>query len=122
MLGFVFVFLPPLPSLGGLICGDVCLMGMGVNLRQGVSDSVYSVFVEGVRDVFVVQNNDYFKLRLRGKKYLFLVNDEFPEKPEVRFRIESVEEGHGGAQEDVYGQHITGSYLMVALRKREKTR
>ena len=99
---------------------EVCLMGMGVNLRQGVSDSVYSDFVGGVRDVFFVQNNDYFKRRLKGKKYLLLVNDECPEKPEVRFRIESIEEGYGGTQEDVYGRHITGSHIEIKLLKRQK--
>ena len=95
-------------------------MGMGVNLRLGVSDAVYSVFVDGVRDVFVVQNNDYFKRKLKGKKYLFLVNDEV-EKSEVRFRIESVDEGHGGGCEDVYGTFFSGSFLAIKLLRRDKT-
>jgi len=73
------------------------MMGMGVNLRLGVSDEVYSEFVNSTRDVFVVQNNDYFMRKLAGKKYLFLVNEELP-KPEVRFRIESIDEGHGSVQ------------------------
>ena len=96
-------------------------MGMGVNLRQGVSDSVYSDFVNGVRDVFIVQNNDYFARKLKGKKYLILVNEGLAGKPEARFQIMGIEEGHGGAQEDVYGQYVTGAYLEIKLRKREKT-
>jgi hypothetical protein len=95
---------------------------MGVNLRQGVSDSVYNDFVDGVRDVFIVQSNDYFAKKLRDKKYLILVNEGSPGKSEARFQIMGIEEGHGGAQEDVYGQYVTGSYLEIKLRKREKTK
>jgi hypothetical protein len=98
------------------------LLGMGVNLSQEVSDEVYSDFVEGRRSVFVVQSNEYYKRKLRGKKYIRLVNEEKPEKPMTRFRIESVEEGHGGAQEDIYGQHITGTYLKITVLKRQKTK
>ena len=96
-------------------------MGMGVNLRQGVSDSVYSDFVNGARDVFIVQSNDYFARKLKGKKYLILVNEGLAGKPEARFQIMGIEEGHGGAQEDVYGQFVTGSYLEIKLKKRVKT-
>jgi hypothetical protein len=95
---------------------------MGVNLHQEVSDDVYNDFVDGLRSVFVVQSNEYYVRKLRGKKYLYLVNQEFPEKPDVRFRIESVEEGHGGAQEDIYGHYITGLYLKIKLLKRQKTK
>jgi hypothetical protein len=112
---------PPLPLLGGLICGDVFLMGMGVNLRQMVSEAVYTEFVNGDRVVLILQSNKYYDKKLKGKKYLWLQNEEFPEKPDVRFLIESVEAGHGGVFEDIYGQRITGPHLRVALRKREKT-
>ena len=94
---------------------------MGVNLRQGVSDSVYTVFVEGVRDQLIIQDNDYYERKLKGKKYIWLVNEEIPEKPEIRYKIEDIKQGHGGAQEDIYGQFITGSYLSIKLKKREKT-
>jgi hypothetical protein len=50
------------------------------------------------------------------------VNEESPEKDMTRFRIESVEEGHGGAQEDIYGQYITGPVLKISLLKRQKTK
>ena len=95
---------------------------MGVNLRQGVSDAVYTAFVEGSRDILILQSNDYYREKLKGKKYLWLVNEELPEKPEVRFSIVSIEEGYGGAQEDVYGQYVTGPHLLVALKKRDKTK
>ena len=96
-------------------------MGMGVNLRQVVSEAVYTEFVNGDRVVLILQSNKYYDKRLKGKKYLWLQNEEFPEKPDVRFLIESVEAGHGGVFEDIYGQRITGPHLRVALRKREKT-
>lgn len=94
---------------------------MGVNLRQGVSDAVYIDFVEGKRDVFIVQSNDYYARKLKGSKYLWLVNEEYPEKTETRFKIESIEEGYGEAQEDVYGQFLTGAHLRLSLKKRQKT-
>ncbi|MCW4048160.1 MAG: hypothetical protein NWE89_00335 [Candidatus Bathyarchaeota archaeon] len=69
-----------------------------------------------------MQSNEYHAKRLRDKKYLILVNEELPEKPEMRFRIESVKEGHGGAQEDIYGQYVSGPHLRIELRKRQKTK
>ena len=95
---------------------------MGVNFRQGVSDDVYRDFVDGVRDVFIVQSNDYFVQKLRGKKYMILVDESNPGSSPARFQILSVEEGYGGAQEDVYGQYLTGSYLEIKLKKRDKTK
>jgi hypothetical protein len=95
---------------------------MAINLRQEVSDAVYCDFVDGLRSVFVVQRNEYYVRKLRGKKYLWLENEEFPEKPDVRFRIESVEEGHGKAQEDIYGHYITGLHFKITLLKRQKTK
>jgi hypothetical protein len=95
-------------------------MGMGVNIRQEVSDATYCDFVDGVRSVFVVQSNEYYVHKLRGKKYFLLVNEERPEKPVVRFRIESVEKGHGEAQEDIYGHYITGQHIKITLLKRQK--
>jgi hypothetical protein len=94
---------------------------MGVNLRQGVSDSVYTEFIEGKRDQLILQDNDYYEQKLKGKKYIWLVNEEFPEKPEIRYKIEEIKQGHGGAQEDIYGQFLTGAYLSIKLKKREKT-
>jgi hypothetical protein len=95
---------------------------MGVNFRQGVSDGVYRDFVDGVRDVFIVQNNEYFVKKLRGKKYMVLLDEGVPGLPPMRFQIVSVVEGYGGAQEDVYGQYLTGSYLEIKLKKRGKTK
>jgi hypothetical protein len=95
---------------------------MSVSLRQGVSDGVYHDFVDGVRYVFIVQSNDYYAGKLRGKKYIFLVNEEHPEKHEVRFRIEVIDEEHGGAHEDIYGQYLTGPHLKITLKKRQKTK
>jgi hypothetical protein len=95
---------------------------MGFNLNQEVSDAVYRDFVDGLRSVFVVQSNEYYVRKLRGKKYLRLMSEESPEKPVLRFKIESVEEGHGGAIEDIYGQFITGPHLKIKLLKRQKTK
>ena len=95
---------------------------MGINLRQEVSDAVYCDFVDGLRSVFIVQSNKYYVRKLQGKKYIRLVNEELPKKHEARFRIESVEEGHGGAQEDIYGHYITGPHLKITLLKRQKTK
>ena len=94
---------------------------MGVNLRQGVTDTVYSEFVDVKRVILFLQSNEYYENKFKGKKYLWLQNEEFPEKPDVRFLIDSVEVGHGGVFEDIYGQRIMGPHLRVALRKREKT-
>ncbi len=94
---------------------------MGVNLRQGVSDSVYTEFLDGKRDQLILQDNDYYSRKLKGKKYIWLVNEELPEKPEIRYKIEEIKQGHGGAQEDIYGQFLTGAYLSIKLKKREKT-
>jgi hypothetical protein len=93
---------------------------MGVNFRQKVSDAIYCDFVDGLRTVFVVQSNEYYVHKLRGKKYFWLVNEELPDKPVVRYRIESMEKGYGGVQEDIYGYHITGPHIKIKLLKRQK--
>ena len=94
---------------------------MGKNLRQGVSDGVYTDFAEGKRDQLILQDNDYYAHKLKGIKYIWLVNEELPEKQEIRYKIEDITKGHGGAQEDIYGQYLTGSYLCIRLKKRKKT-
>ncbi len=94
---------------------------MGVNLRQGVSDDIYSVFKSGERDTLIVQDNDYYQRKLSGVKYIWLVNEEYPEKKETRYKIMDIQQGYGGAQEDIYGQNLTASYLSIKLKKREKT-
>ena len=98
------------------------LLDMGVNLRQGVSDSVYTDFVEGHRDHLILQDNDYYARKLKGMKYIWLVNEEIPEKTEIRYKIEDINKGKGGAQEDIYGQFLTGEYLSIKLVKRDKTK
>jgi hypothetical protein len=95
---------------------------MGINLRQPVSEAVYNGFIDGVRDTFLVQKTEYFTRKLNGKKYFWLVNDELPEKPAIRFEIVSIQTEDGIIQEDIYGQTIRGKYLKIALKKREKTR
>jgi hypothetical protein len=94
---------------------------MGVNLRQGVPEDVYSEFVDRIRDELILQDNDYYARKLKGIKYLWLVNEQDSERPETRYRIEDIQRGYGGAQEDIYGQYLTGSYLRVKLKKRKKT-
>jgi len=98
---------------------DYCCMG--INLRQGVSDIVYTDFLEGARDELILQDNDYYAHKLKGIKYIWLVNDELREKTEIRYKIENITKRHGGAQEDIYGQFLTGSYLSIKLKKRDKT-
>ena len=95
---------------------------MSINLLQGVSDAVYSDFVERKRFILFIQRNEYYMSRLKSKKYLWLQNEEVPEKPDIRFMIESVEEGYGGVYEDIYGQYIAEPHIKVTLRKRDKTR
>lgn len=93
---------------------------MGVNFRQKVSDAIYCDFFDGLRNVFVVQSNEYYIHKLKGKKYFWLVNEELPDKPVMRYRIESMEKGHGGIQEDIYGHYITGLHIKIKLLKRQK--
>jgi hypothetical protein len=94
---------------------------MGINLRQGVSNRVYRDFVDEKRDELILQDNEFYAGKLKGIKYIWLVNDEVQEEPETRFRIEEISKEHGGAQEDIYGQFLTGSYLRIKLKKRDKT-
>lgn len=94
---------------------------MGVNLHQGVSNTVYDDFSNGNRDELIVQDNEYYLRKLSGVKYIWLVNEELPEKPDIRYRIEAISKGYGRAQEDIYGQFLTDSYLRIKLRKRQKT-
>lgn len=100
---------------------DEYIVVMGINLRQRVSNMVYNEFNKGSREELVVQDNDYFSHRLNGVKYIWLVNDEVPEKPEIRYKIEYITKEYGRAQEDIYGQFLTDSYLKIKLKKREKT-
>lgn len=71
---------------------------MGLNFRQKVSDTIYFDFVDGLRSVFVMQSNEYYVHKLRGKKYFWVVNEELPDKLEARFMIESVEKGYVGSK------------------------
>ena len=94
---------------------------MGVNLRQGVSDKTYRDFSTGTRDTLIVQDTDYYRRKLKGIKYIWLVNEENPREKEIRYKIIEIQQGHGGAQEDIYGQYLTGEYLGIKLKKRNKT-
>jgi hypothetical protein len=112
------MLVPPSPLIDKCVCVS---LSMGFSLRQGVSDDIFRDFVDGVRDIFVVQSNDYYERKLRGKKYLILVNEGDIGGFEVRFLIKSIVEGYGGIHEDVYGQYLTGPHLKIKLKKREKT-
>ena len=69
----------------------------------------------------ILQDNEFYAGKFKDIKYIWLVNDEVQEEPETRFRIEKISKEHGGAQEDIYGQFLTGSYLRIRLKKRDKT-
>lgn len=97
------------------------LVGMGINLRQRVSNSVYNEFNNGSRDELIIQDNDYFSHKLHGVKYIWLVNDEIPDKQDIRYKIVDITKEHGRAQEDIYGHFLTDSYLKIKLKKRQKT-
>ena len=66
------MLIPPGPLVDKCVC---VMLSMGVSLLLGVSNVVFRDFVDGVRDVFVVQRNDYYERKLRERKYLILVNE-----------------------------------------------
>ena len=94
----------------------------GQNAHQKVSDKTYMELLNKEKSSLIVQKNDYYLNKLKGKKYLVIENDEQPEKPKKRYRIESVTEGTGEAIEDIYGTSINGAHLKIVLKLREKTR
>ena len=94
----------------------------GANAHQNVSDQVYEAFLNKTKTEFLVQRSDYYINKLKGKKYLIIENDEKPEKPKLRFLIQSVNEETGSIFEDIYGQTVNGLYLRIVLKLRQKTR
>lgn len=93
----------------------------GLNANQKVSNQTYIALISKEKTSLIVQSNDYYASKLKGKKYLVIENDEKP-KPKKRFRIESVTEGTGSITEDIYGTTITGPHLIISLKFREKTK
>ena len=94
----------------------------GANAHQNVSDQVYEALLDKTKTELLVQRSDYYIKKLKGKKYLIVENDEKPEKPRVRFLIQSVNEESGSIREDIYGQTVNGLYLRIVLKLRQKTR
>ena len=94
----------------------------GLNANQKVSDQTYTALLSKEKTSITVQKNDYYRHKLNGKKYLIVENDEKPEKPKKRYRIESIIEGTGPTIEDIYGTTITGPHIKVSLKLREKTK
>ena len=93
----------------------------GLNANQKVSDLTYTALLSMEKTSIIVQSNDYYASKLKGKKYLVIENDE-KTMPKKRFRIESVKEGTGSITEDIYGTTITGPHLRIDLKLREKTK
>ncbi len=93
----------------------------GLNANQKVSDLTYTALLSMEKTRIIVQSNDYYASKLKGKKYLVIENDE-KTMPKKRFRIESVKEGTGSITEDIYGTTITGPHLRIDLKLREKTK
>lgn len=93
----------------------------GQNAHQKVSDQTYEDLLSKVKKSLIVQRSDYYHNKLKGKKYLFIENDEQPGKPRKRYRIESIKEGTGTVTEDIYGTTVTGPHLEIQLKLREKT-
>ena len=94
----------------------------GANAHQNVSDQVYEALLNKTKTELLVQSSDYYKNKLKGKKYLIIENDEKPEKPKARFLIQSINEKTGSIFEDIYGQNVNGLYLRIELKLRQKTR
>ena len=94
----------------------------GANAHQNVSDQVYEVLLNKTKTELLVQRTDYYINKLKGKKYLIIENDEKPEKPKVRFLIQSINEKTGSICEDIYGHAAKGLYLRIELKLRQKTR
>jgi len=94
----------------------------GANAHQHVSDRVYEALLNKTKTELLVQRSDYYLNKLKGKKYLIIENDEKPEKPRARFRIQSISEETGSILEDIYGQNVNGLFLRIELKLRQKTR
>lgn len=94
----------------------------GHNAHQKVSDQVYEKLLSKEKTSLIVQQNEYFQNKLKGKKYLFIENDEQPHKPKKRYRIEGIKEDNGPVTEDIYGTTITSKHLIITLKLREKTK
>lgn len=93
----------------------------GLNANQKVSDQTYNALLNKEKTSLIVQSNDYYASKLKGKKYIVIENDE-KSMPKKRYRIESVKEGTGSVTEDIYGTTITGPHLIISLKLREKTK
>ena len=94
----------------------------GANAHQKVSNQVYEDLLNKTKTDLHVQRSDYYINKLRGKKYLIIANDEKPEKPTIRYLIQSVKEERGAISEDIYGQSLNGPYLRISLKLRQKTK
>lgn len=93
----------------------------GLNAHQKVADKTYTELLSKEKTSIIVQNNDYYRRKLNGKKYLIIENEE-KDMPKKRYRIESIKEGTGSTIEDIYGTTITGPHIKVSLKLREKTK
>ncbi len=93
----------------------------GLNANQKVSNQTYTALLSKEKTSLIVQSNDYYRRKLKGKKYLIIENDE-KTRSKKRFRIESVREGTGSITEDIYGTTLTGPHLKIAVKLREKTK
>jgi hypothetical protein len=93
----------------------------GQNAHQKVSSKTYYDLLSKEKTSITIQKNDYYRNKLKGKKYLIIENDE-KDMPKKRYRINSINEGTGSVIEDIYGTTITGPHLKISLKLREKTK
>ena len=94
----------------------------GQNAHQKVPDEIYLALLSKEKTNLTVQKTSYYHNKLKGKKYLIIENDENPDNPKKRYRIESISEGTGQTVEDIYGTIINGPHLVINLKLREKTK
>jgi hypothetical protein len=94
----------------------------GQNAHQKVSGIIYMALLNKKKTSLTIQKTNYYLNKLKGKKYLIIENDENPNSPKKRYRIESISEGSGQTVEDIYGTVISGEYLVLNLKLRKKTK
>jgi hypothetical protein len=108
-------------KIESILLGFRLLCARGQNSHQKVPDETYIALLCQEKTNLTVQKTCYYHNKLKGKKYLIIENDENPESPKKRYRIESITEGSGQTVEDIYGTIINGPHLVINLKLREKT-
>jgi hypothetical protein len=97
-------------------------MPPSANAHQKIPDQLYTAILTKTKTSLTVQHTDYITKKVHHKNYLILENAEYPEKPSLRCKIQSITKIETGTtQEDIYGQTIKGPHLKIQLTLRQKT-